>query len=326
MAVTRNKVVQIWNDADACTCEKAIIYQARYYSHTYLLILTSYAFRSWISGVRLRPACFMLKKVALGCHCMAWWPWCCRIRRLWPELTCWKMQQLLCSSTKFKQFFLRIVHTSNLLQEIHQYLLKVMMIKSGSSGGVVNSLIVCYWLTDFFDVDQSKEIDLSAGIISWFKFRSRILHGQNALWPSEACEQSRVLVWVDHQQLSLSVCPCWGVCASVHYCSKTQSWCCTRDWLLNYLMAFWEMQALGFLNQWQCVEESHLKYVKSCYVGIEKCHVLAQLGFVAVDHQQNDWTKMLQLAEWYSVCAQHECAPFRCAPRELVSCVSRYTI
>lgn len=62
----------------------------------------------------------------------------------WAGLACWKMQQLLCSSTKFKQFFLRIVHTSNLLQEIHQYLVKVMMIKSGSSGGVVNSLIVCY--------------------------------------------------------------------------------------------------------------------------------------------------------------------------------------
>lgn len=32
MAGSRNKVVQIQNDADVCTCEKPIAYQASYYS------------------------------------------------------------------------------------------------------------------------------------------------------------------------------------------------------------------------------------------------------------------------------------------------------
>lgn len=177
-------------------------------------------------------------------------PKCCHIRKLRLGLTCWKTQQLFCSSAIFKQFFSPdcSYFWIHLLQEIRQYLVKVVMVKSGSSRRVVNSLIVYYWLNDFFYVDQSKEIDLSAGLIDWFKFRSRILHGQNALWPSETCEQSGVLVWVDHQQLKSVSLPVLGVYASVHYCSKTQPWCCTEDWLLRYLMAPREMQALGFLS------------------------------------------------------------------------------
>lgn len=137
-------------------------------------------------------------------------PKCCHIRKLRLGLTCWKTQQLFCSSAIFKQFFSPdcSYFWIHLLQEIRQYLVKVVMVKSGSSRRVVNSLIVYYWLNDFFYVDQSKEIDLSAGLIDWFKFRSRILHRMH-------CDHLKLVSKVVFSSelitssSSLSVCPCW---------------------------------------------------------------------------------------------------------------------